>query len=136
VIRVKQTKLWQADGAHAGNCLVACLASLLEIPLWMVPPFDEMFGAFAIINRVNQWLDQFANLEMVQLEGHQLDKLPTFYIASGQSPRGILHATIYSGGQLVHDPHPSDGGLSTVEFTRHLQKIIPDSASHQAGDDR
>lgn len=129
----KQTKLWQADGAHAGNCLAACLASLLEIPLWMVPPFDEMFGSFATNQRVNDWLDQFANLEIVQTDGHQIKLLPEFYIASGESPRGVLHAVIYSGGVMVHDPHPSDAGIVRVEYTRHLQKIITDAGSWRCG---
>lgn len=33
---VMQSKLFAKDGIHAGNCFAAALASLLDLPLWMV----------------------------------------------------------------------------------------------------
>lgn len=118
---VKQDRLYSPEGIGNGNCFAACLASLLEIPLWMVPPFDQMFGRNDWRPRVDEWLKRLFNLELVDTSGHQHDQLPEFYIASGKSARGVKHSVIYSGGKLVHDPHFSDSGVEFVEWTWHLE---------------
>jgi hypothetical protein len=122
---VSQTKLATADGIHPGNCFAAALASLLDLPLWMVPPFEDMFGRTRgdWFERVEVWLERFFTLELVRSDGHQRERLPAFYIASGVSPRGLRHSVIYSNGVLVHDPHPSGAGIAEVEWTWHLKPI-------------
>jgi hypothetical protein len=123
---VKQTKLYSSDGIHNGNCLAACLASLLELPLWMVPPFEDMFGrGHEYHDRIEEWLATVYKMEYVRIEGHPVDQLPEFYIASGMSARGVMHAVIYSGGALVHDPHFSDSGVAEVLRCQYL-KPLPD----------
>ncbi len=119
---VKQTKLYGADGIHNGNCFAACLASLLDLPLWMVPPFEDMFGRHTDhhMTRCAEWLRRMFGLHLVRTEGHQFEALPEFYMASGLSPRGVFHAVICSNGKMVHDPHPSDAGVAVVEWTQHL----------------
>lgn len=122
---VTQTKLHAADGIHSGNCYAAALASLLELPLWMVPPFEDMFGRPSgglWYTRTDEWLHRMFGLEIVTMPGHNVDHLPEFYIANGPSPRGVMHSTIYSGGRMVHDPHPSGAGISEVKSTYHLVK--------------
>lgn len=118
---VKQDRLYSPEGIGNGNCFAACLASLLDIPLWMVPPFDQMFGRNDWRVRVDEWLERIFKMELVDASGHQVDQLPEFYIASGQSPRGVKHSVIYSAGTLVHDPHFSDAGIAAVEWTWHLE---------------
>jgi hypothetical protein len=59
-------------------------------------------------------------VRLALLHGHQLEKLPEFYIASGRSARGVMHAVIYSRGELCHDPHYSESGIASVEYTEHL----------------
>ncbi|GLQ96458.1 hypothetical protein GCM10007863_08760 [Dyella mobilis] len=92
----------------------------------MVPPFDQMFGRNDWGHRLDEWL-QVLGYERVWLDGHQLDKLPEFYIAIGHSVRGVLHAVIYSNGALVHDPHFSDTGITEVKDTYHLEPIGKES---------
>ena len=121
---VKQDRLWSEEGIGNGNCLAACYASLLEMPLWMVPPFDQMFGRSDWGHRIDEWLHRLG-YERVWLEGHQVDKLPEFYIATGRSARGVRHAVIYSHGELAHDPHFSGTGIESVEDTYHLVRIEP-----------
>ncbi len=58
-------------------------------------------------------------LQIVMLDGEQLDKLPEFYIANGRSPRRVLHSVINKAGAIVHDPHYSDAGIYSVEYTYH-----------------
>ena len=120
---VKQTKLYSADGIHNGNCLAACVASLLELPLWMVPPFEDMFGRSDHTSRMIEWLNRMFSLELIWEDGHPVDELPEFYIAIGKSPRGVHHAVIYSKGEMVHDPHFSDAGIASVESVKYLASI-------------
>lgn len=117
---VMQDKLYSAEGIGNGNCFPACLASLLEVPLWMVPPFDQMFARESWGKRRGEWLAKMFNLDFVRTSGHEVAQMPEFYIANGLSPRGVMHSVIYSAGQLVHDPHPIGGGISEVEYTFHL----------------
>lgn len=117
---VMQDRLYSPEGIGNGNCFAACLASILEIPLWMVPPFDQMFGRSDHAIRRNEWLGRMFGLRLERTGGHEPGKMPEFYIANGPSPRGVAHSTIYSGGRLVHDPHFSGAGIAEVEWTWHL----------------
>lgn len=126
---VMQSKLYQADAPMRGNGHAAALASLLEIPLWMVPAFEDM-DYQRKTEREPEWLRRFFGLRLVKTRQHDVDVLPEFYIACGPSPRGtdadpIYHSVIYSRGALVHDPHPSGSGVRAVEWTWHLEHIEP-----------
>ena len=120
---VKQSKLYAPDAIHSGNCMAACLASLLDLPLWMVPPFEDMFGRSDWSERVDEWLERLFGVRRARIDGHVVENLPEFYIASGLSPRGVRHSVIYSRGALAHDPHPSGAGIVAVEWTWHLEKV-------------
>jgi hypothetical protein len=95
---VDQAFLVARDG-H-GDCLRACVASVLEVALDEVPDFS-LFGW--------NWMASMALFCEVELivpgdaEG--------YWIAMGTSPRGIGHVCVYLDGALAHDPHPSRGGL-------------------------
>jgi hypothetical protein len=123
---VKQTKLYSVDGIHNGNCYTACLSSLLDLPLWMVPPFEDMFGRGdgEWKRRTNEWLDRMFQLRLVRTEGHSVDALPEFYIANGWSPRGVYHSVIYRRGEMMSDPHPSDSGIVSIEWCYHLETLV------------
>lgn len=125
MIPVKQDRLYAEDGIGNGNCLAACLASLLELPLWMIPPFDQMFGRSDWRARVDEYLGRVHGMQLIQTDGHELAALPEFYIACGMSAREVMHAVVYSHGELVHDPHWSNGGIVAVEYTRHLVRNEP-----------
>lgn len=120
---VQQSKLYLPDAAHHGNCLAACLASLLELPLWMVPPFEEMFARGNHFPRMEEWLLRLFKMQIIHTSGHEVDKLPEFYIANGYTVRKTYHAVIYSRGALVHDPHYSGDGIQAVVETNHLQAV-------------
>ena len=94
---------------------------MLELPLWMVPPFEEMFARQEWRVRVTEWLARAHGLVMVRTDGHHPADLPEFYVACGQSSRGVGHAVVYRAGALAHDPHPSDEGVAAVEWTWHLE---------------
>jgi hypothetical protein len=119
---VMQTKIHSEDSVGNGNCLTAALASILELPLWMVPQFEDMAdGTWK--GRVSKWLELFFHKKLIETEGHDVDNLPEFYIACGRSNRDYVHAVVYRNGVLCHDPHYSGEGIKFVQYTFHLEGI-------------
>lgn len=108
MIPVDQTKF-----GSDGNCMSACLASILEIGIEEVQCKDEDNW----YKKTNDWLQAEYNLALMTVT-----KIPYWFkgylIMCGESPRGIEHATV---GQvvegvatIVHDPHPSRDGIPDV----------------------
>ncbi len=91
--------------AGHGNCLNACVASILELPLGPGGVPEEK-GALRL------WLLEQHDLGIVwvtRIRGTlTLAGWGHFYLASGQSPRNpeIDHAIVMCDGEEVHDPHP------------------------------
>lgn len=112
----KQTVLHSPEEGQNGNCFSAVLASLLHLPIELIP----YFAGYAEWRRdLNQWLRQFglAYLEVnaCDLKEHGIEGL--HHEVAGTSPRSddVLHATVGLDGAIVFDPHPSDAGLAKVE---------------------
>lgn len=117
-----QDRLYLPDGLGNGNCLAACVASILDLPLWMVPPLEEMFARGTHMSRLEAWLTRMFGLELHYADGHPTG-LPDFYIASGQTSRGTTHATVYSAGGMVHDPHYLQTGILSVDRVYYFLPI-------------
>lgn len=105
---VKPETYKQAEGSK--NCMQCAAAYMLGIPLSDVPDFEkagseawEAFYAF--------FADRGFSAEMfpptVEIDGD--------YLASGQTKRGTSHMVVMRGGKLLHDPHPSNAGLTSVD---------------------
>lgn len=116
---VDQTKLYTPDGGHPGNCFAACIASIMDMPLWMVPPWERMFGR-DYMARLDQWLGLFG--KTIRLGEETEFESGEYYIANGYSAREVLHSVIFLDGQLAHDPHPARSGIKSVEY---IYRIIP-----------
>lgn len=106
----------QTEVGSRGNCLSACVASLLEIPIEWVPNFTsephEPPGLQPI--RLNQWLNQIgieAIYCMTDIMSPEHSDPDGYYIMTGFSPRGRPHVVIGSGKEIAHDPHPDRSGL-------------------------
>lgn len=126
-------------GAGEGDCLAACIATILGIPLAEIPNVcAESAGPQSTwLERLNAWL-RSRGWVAVLVEGGPgpwADGLPL--IVTGPSPRGLLHATVWRGGEMVHDPHPSRAGISEpldtlllvpVNPTRDRDRLIEDFA--------
>ena len=99
-----------------GQCLNACLASLVGISLEEAPRVyiweESQKGVGSYLHRVRRFL---------RAHGYALigfrDKPEVYagapYIACGDSPRKGegMHAVIKIGRRIVHDPHPSGRGI-------------------------
>lgn len=106
---------------HIGDCLRCSIASILELPASEVPHFSGL----------DPWTDEPCD----KWRGHLLnflaplglsyieipfgtDVLPLWgpfldfhHTISGISPRGTRHSCVGRRGEVVHDPHPSGGGV-------------------------
>lgn len=97
----------QAEGSK--NCMQVAVAYMLGLPLASVPDFEQA-GSDAWDNFEAFFADQGFTAEMfpptVEIVGD--------YLASGETARGTSHMVVMRGGNLLHDPHPSNAGLTAV----------------------
>jgi len=97
-----------------GNCLQACVASILELELEDVPNFMEAGDDWA--DEYGRFMFRFG-LQLLTLDRDALLRQDVwwpggYHIISGDSPRGDWqHSVVGYEGEMVHDPHPEGGGL-------------------------
>ena len=108
MIPIDQTRF----GFPEGNCLAACLCSILEVPLDESlrfhgdPAWQSRLREFMV--RHGSWVHFVDNILFpVTPRG--------VHVGGGPSPRGIAHACVFEDGRLIHDPHPSRLGIFRVE---------------------
>lgn len=121
---IDQTK--NLDDGQRGNCLAACLASVLELGLGQVPEFEEL--------PPGEWkveLPKWAASIGVAITRRQAGEFnpSEHYIAVGYSPRGNLHATVALDGKVVHCPAPTK---CSIEAINYIFTVTPLSASVEA----
>ena len=124
---VDQTIL-AADPTRQGNCLAACVATFLGIPLEEVPHFAE----YQPDDEPHAWW----HLLIGFMAGHGLwpveladpgDAEPGEVVfAAGPAARGVFHQVLYRDGVLFHDPHPSKAGLVAVSEVEAWRPIRHD----------
>lgn len=96
------------DPKVTGNCMAACVASLLEMNLEDVPNFAAIEGDWW--GEFQAWLYDRGWVALT-LDGDY--PWPGYSAISGDSPRGdFKHLVVGLNGKLAHDPHPSGDGLS------------------------
>ena len=109
-----------------GNCLSACIASLLELTIEEVPNFhegvapgapqDDPEGCKIFWANVHRFINSkgFGMFHMVNETATALQEIMGgYFLVGGKSPRGYSHSVIWTKNGLAHDPHPEGGG---VEF--------------------
>lgn len=110
-------------GKGTGNCMAACVASVLELPLDAIP---DLRGdhQYAILSSWLMTLDLgifslgFAPaLPLADFTSRHTFWGTGFAIAGGKSPRGDFgHAVVMRyDGKIVHDPHPSRAGIENID---------------------
>ena len=100
--------------SKTGNCLQASVASVLELPLDEVPNF--MLEA-DLTTALGTFLAQFGMVS-ITLTASQVSRWrPSgFHLIGGRSLRGDFnHSVVGYNGEVIHDPHPSGGGLRTID---------------------
>lgn len=110
---VDQTKLHSES--VRGNCLAACLASVLEVEIEEIPQFEDMGEDWT--RYVMKYL-RSRRLDVQSVQASHWQPAPgRIALAMGPSPRGgCHHAVLWQDGHVLHDPHPSRSGLGAVEY--------------------
>ncbi len=109
-----------------GNCLMASVASLLEISLEECPNiYDLCEGDEKRIERdwwkiLTDFLHRHGYYPALIDARHGDPK--GYALAGGKSNRGLWHSVVALDGEIVHDPHPSRVGL---EFCEDYIVLIP-----------
>lgn len=123
---VDQTEFMGNDGEKRGNCLMASLASILEVPLESMPVLTNEHDNgtwWNVLLRAAQAHGFTAiywnNDSYVQAGDDNVEVGPFlpygYHIASGPSPRGDFgHSVVALDGHIVHDPHPSRAGIKEI----------------------
>jgi hypothetical protein len=119
--KIKQNKF-----GKEGNCLEACIASLLEIDINIIPCYKKENWNILL----NVWLIKNYGYYILPLSvkgffaSFQKLMKDTLYIASGYSKRGLFHATIWKNNKMIFDPHPSNIGIKEIEAIDFLIKYF------------
>lgn len=110
MIQVDQRNCNQVNG----DCMRACIASLLEYPLEAVPNFSEIpIPSLAMPTLVNYLWTQGYSLgdNMSEIDGSGVDSCWMASVPS-RSFSGCSHAVIINHeGKVVHDPNPNRNWL-------------------------
>lgn len=100
-----------------GNCLSACVASILDMPIENVPLFvekgDPVDGIWP--ERLERWLAGRGLGALILPKSVVLAPPLGFYILYGRSVKNHEHAVVAKGNSIAHDPHPSRTGLAQVD---------------------
>ena len=128
---VMQTVFGSGDnGEKAGNCFRACLASILEIQIDDIPDIenlaqDRWFPVF------HNWLKEqgyeylgWGNPDNLA-DSKYASGIEGYVIVCGGSPRGYSrgHAVVFKDAVMVHDPHPSNLGITHLYGFYMIEKI-------------
>ena len=107
-----------------GDCLRACVASVLDLELTAVPNFMDA-------NEGDEWEDAWYDefVKFLLLRGlfpvymspneAELNGVYGYHLIQGKSPRGDYdHVVVGLNGRAVHDPYP--GGNCVLESQRYI----------------
>ena len=116
----------RVEGYPYGECVRASYATLLDLPIELVPRFDP--GALlpgepqaarerTFVALLGATLG--VPLALVESPPVPLARIPAdvragYHLISGISPRGFGHRCVGLHGRVVWDPHPSRAGLSSI----------------------
>jgi hypothetical protein len=124
-MKIDQT-VFAEDPKRKGNCVAACVATWLGIPLADVPHFIEFGIAYgdaddhSDVSCGNNWWSMLLGFMAgkgwwpVELETVTSGEVGETLFVAGPSPRGVSHQVLYRDGRLWHDPHPSRAGVTDV----------------------
>lgn len=131
MIRLDQTILGKGEeaiarGEEPGDCIRACVASILERPPSAVPNFvhtgEDPYGLWwwALVG----WCIHHG----VDLAGGTYGGpwRRRWQILGGPGPRGHKHVVVGFDGEVIHDPHPDHTGLLSIDTRWTFVPLTPE----------
>lgn len=124
-----QTAFSDDKAGIRGNCLWAAISSITEIPLDRFKGFEYMQeGSWfpplwdTLVENGYTYLGMIRKLEKIMSYDIGVDG---YYVVCGGSPRGCPsgHAVVYKGGVMVHDPHPENTGLTSIDYAYMIERV-------------
>ncbi len=116
------------QGKH-GNCFSACLASLFECGIEEVPNFYDIAGDDDALwwGAVRDWLrvKGFGIMTLELKDSSFVGMFEGWFIVCGKSSRGLDHATLWHGGEMKHDPHPTNEGIAIPDCVDLIYPLDP-----------
>ena len=119
--KVMQAELHDPDNDKIGDCLRACLASVLDLELREVPHIARALWPSDDDDAWNAATNEFLatrGLYFVPLGVGYRHLLRGYCLAVGPSPRypEVHHVVVYKDGEFWHDPHPEGGDIMPVFY--------------------
>lgn len=116
MVAVDQTRF--GDEGPGGNCLVACVASIMDLSIGEMPEIstDDPYWW----ETLQKWLSD--RRWKIRHRPRAADVPAGYAIANGPADRGLLHSCVALDGVIVHDPHPSRAGLIEVNSWFELSR--------------
>lgn len=133
--------LQKVRNTKTGDCLNACIASILEIDLQDIPSFNEIENPEEWWRSVQDWAQTIGfQLLYIQLNAHTCiyAMKETLCIGIGITAKGALHAVVGyargSGGNQdfmqLHDPLDKNG-VESIDAVIYLVPIHPEKHPRQ-----
>lgn len=109
--RVFQTKF----GKPEGNCLGACVISILELEVKDIPSLgmDNWWGELKRFVRPFGYESLYFCPDNREEFFNQIAEVSpeALYVGGNDGPRGLKHCVVLKGKTMIHDPHPDGGGI-------------------------
>lgn len=132
----QQTRLTDRSAGVTGNCTQAAIAGFFDLPLESVPDFNLLYGGEPGVF----WreVEAFFRARGFQLYfGSATFQHGGMYLAGGPTERtsehGGTHMVVMQAGELLHDPHPSGLGLTSIDMTYHALPLDPAAFKSRTG---
>ena len=112
-----------------GNCLQACLASILNLPLESVPHFANIENDDWWI-QCQDWCRQFGIYPIYIPADGVKDPyfLKGYHLITGETSAGHSHVVVGCDGKVVHNPIPEGTGLAKITgyilFVSTMGKVL------------
>ena len=108
-----------------GNCLAACLASVLEVGIETFPDLPKGNGKW--IKIITEHLHKM-DYNLILIDDINEENIQGYYLMVGDNPTsGHQHCVVCKNGKIVHDPSPKrdkDLPCLTKSYFIIISKII------------
>ncbi len=135
MIPVDQEFLHDPTNGINGDCLRACIASILETSIENIPHFLRSGSAKDCNNELNLFLAkrglflldvEYSGAKAI-LDANILIGHACYHLIAGPSPRhkDLYHSVVGRNGDIIHDPHPSRDNLGGTHKDWVISFLFP-----------